>query len=100
MEILAAIANAIGIGKWLEKYINPKPEVLNVNLKYPEETGIKEKVEAEGLTIAWASEKDVQGKIDNEGYQNIFKHPKTGKPIILRVEDRINNLILVKRPKT
>jgi len=100
MKFLSTIANTIGIGKWLNKIVNPEPEVMFVNLKYPEESGLKEDLEKDNKEIRWCNENEVPIKIENEGYSNVFWHPKKDKPVILMVKTIPQNAVLIQRRKT
>ena len=99
MELLSTIANAIGIGKWLNKILNPKPEIMFVNLSYPEESGLKADLEQENKEIRWCNENKVPIKMENEGYSKIFWHAKKGKPVILMVKTSRQTAALIQIKK-
>lgn len=99
-DFLGNIASAIGIGKWLNKLINPEPTVRYVHMKYPEESGLSADFEAKGYKLSWCDERKLQILLDKNEAKHIFTPPEESKPVILKVKSNPRDLVLIYKQKT
>ena len=99
-EIIGSISATIGIGKWVNKIINPKPEIRYVHLQYPEESGLTKDLEAKGFKLHWCDERKLQIKLDKNEVKHIFKPANETKPVILKVKNGPRDLVLTYKKKT
>lgn len=98
-DILGTIASAINIGKWVNKLLNRTPEVRYVNIRYPEESGLAEDLDAKGYQLSWVDERKLQILLDKNIVKHTFIPPGESKPVILKVKNNPRDLVLTYKPK-
>lgn len=99
-EFIGSISAAIGIGKWVNKLINPDPEVRYVHMKYPEEIGLTKDFKEKGLKLSWCDERKLQIQLENEGAKHIFIPPNESKPVIFKVKNSPRDQVLIYKKET
>lgn len=80
----------------------PPPRVVEevlVNLNYCVESGLQARLAEQGYTLVWSKESHVQQRIAAGGWERVVEDDVQGHLRQFRVKDRIEDLILLKRPK-
>lgn len=67
-----------------------------VDLRYPWDAGIQQRLEAEGYRVAWCLESKLARKIDLEGWEIVIEADARGVPAMFRMKDRPENQTLIK----
>jgi hypothetical protein len=67
-----------------------------VDLRYPVDSGIQQKIEADGYRVAWSLDTNLARRIDLEGWEIVIEPDAQGAPTKFRVKDRPADQTLIK----
>lgn len=67
-----------------------------VDLRYPQDSGLQNRLEAEGYTVKWCSDANLARKVDLEGWEVVIEPDAQGVRSKFRVKDRPADQILIK----
>jgi hypothetical protein len=67
-----------------------------VDSRYPRDSGIQKKLEAEGYRLAWCSETNLSRKVDLEGWELVIEPDAQGVRSKFRIKDRPADQTLIK----
>ncbi|MEK7322408.1 MAG: hypothetical protein AABZ84_04935 [Pseudomonadota bacterium] len=60
---------------------------LEVNIKFPSDSGLQQNLEDKGYKISWCSSKNLQSRIQLEGWEKVVWEDKEGKQFFLKTYD-------------
>jgi hypothetical protein len=69
----------------------------DVDIKYPSDSGIQQRLEAAGYRVAWCLNTNLSRKIDLEGWEIVIEPDINGVPTKFRLRDRPTDQTLIKR---
>lgn len=99
---LVAAAWAVVRSGWRrlsQRQTPPALEVVEkwVDIKYPSDSGLQARLEAEGYNVGWCSDKHLARKVDLKGWEIVVEPNADGVPSKFRLETRPANQTLVKK---
>jgi hypothetical protein len=68
-----------------------------VDFKYPEDSGLMERLKAEGYEVRWCQEPGVARAVDLQGWEMAYENVSDGRRAVLRCRDRSYPQTLIKR---
>lgn len=71
----------------------------NVDINYPSDSGLQQRLAAEGFRVAWARESMVARRTNLEGWSIVVEPAANGQLVRYRVKDRHEDLVLIMRPQ-
>ena len=83
--------------------VRPQPIEIEekwVDLRYPFDSGIQQRLESEGYTVKWCSDDKLSRKIDLEGWEVVVEPDARGIQWKFRIKDRPTCLTLIKTKST
>src|SRR5712692_6692794 len=107
-ELVVGIATILGglaalwffwdkiVERWNHRHELPvKPEVIEkwVDINYPSDTGLQDKLKAVGYRVAWCSDKKLSRKTDLEGWEIVIEPDANGIHTKFRLEDPANQTL-------
>lgn len=77
----------------------PAPSDKWVDFRYPVDSGLQQRLEAEGYDVAWCFDSRLARKTELEGYEVVVDRDAEGKEWIIRLHDNPSDQTLVKRKR-
>lgn len=73
-----------------------EPEIKWVDTKYPEDSGLKAKLETDGYAVAWSAESKLARRVDLQGAEVVVDATEPSNPIVYKVQSQPSNLVLIR----
>ena len=109
MPVVLAVATILGgiaaiwffrdkiAGWWQHGHVpDPPPEIGDVDLDYPDRSGLKARLEAEGYKIRWSREDNLAERFA-EGWEIVIESLANGTRRRLRIREQGSSLHLIRK---
>ena len=107
MTLLGGVAAIVYLGhflwRWrrLRKETSPPSDIAEkwVDFRYPNDSGIQARLEAEGFQVSWCADKYLARKLEFEGAEVVVETGQDGIATKFRLRTRPENQTLIKTRK-
>lgn len=95
-----------GIRTWVkpnnrpgEAVAPPNGEIIDkpVQFRFPTDSGIQQRLAADGYRLVWANESTLSQRLDLEGWEIVVEPDANGRLYRFRMKDRIDDQVLLKK---
>ncbi|SRR6266699_2687688 len=73
------------------------PAIVDVDLRYVEDSGLAPRLKSQGYRLQWATEDRLQRLLDLEGWELVVDTEPSGRLVRYRIRDPISNLHLIQK---